>query len=204
MSDSDVIPGRKNNGFRIISGTRLYFVWVGVLMTILKIALKTDHNPVSAFKLLRSLIKERKVIHNNTGRTKALKADSKYYWSINIPGWPSRKFDIFIRNELLRISSPGKSSLQTIIFSITNLCPFNCLHCYESDNLSDKNKLSLADLKLVMDKIRDNGIRHIQFSGGEPLSRIDEMIELMNYSGKMNDYWISNSGFGLTKKKLSG
>jgi MoaA/NifB/PqqE/SkfB family radical SAM enzyme len=201
MSDSVVIPGMKNKGFRIISGARLSVVWTGVILTVLKIALKMNHHPVRAFKLLRSLVKERKAIHNNTGRTKALKADSQYYWSVNFPGWPSKKFNYFINNELLRINSPDKHILQTIIFSITNICPLHCIHCYESDNLSDTNRLTLEDLKIVMDKIRDKGIRHIQFSGGEPLSRFNDMIELMNYSGKMNDYWISTSGFGLTYKK---
>jgi MoaA/NifB/PqqE/SkfB family radical SAM enzyme len=201
MSDSNVIPLMKNNGFRIVSGVRLFIIWTGVILTILKVALKINHHPVGAFKLLISLIKERKSIHNNAGRYKAIKADSKYYWSVNFPGWPSEKFNVFITNELLRVQSPGKSTLQTIIFSITNICPLHCLHCYESDNLSDTNKLSLTELKLVMDKIRDKGIRHIQFSGGEPLNRFDDMIGLMNYSGKMNDYWVSSSGFGLTYNK---
>jgi len=68
----------------------------------------------------------------------------------------------------------------------------------ESDNHSNSNRLSLNELKSVMEKIHKLGIRHIQFSGGEPLCRLDDMIELMEYSGGSTDYWVSTSGFGLT------
>jgi hypothetical protein len=40
---------------------------------------------------------------------------------------------------------------------------------------------------------KNNGFRIV--SGGEQLNRIDDMIELMKYSGLVNDYWISTSGF---------
>jgi MoaA/NifB/PqqE/SkfB family radical SAM enzyme len=197
-SESDFFSGMKNKKPRIVSGFRLYLVWIGMILTIVRIALRTSRTPLQALFLLKSLINERKSIHDNTGRNKVIKADSKYYWSINIPGWPSEKFNYFISNEFLRLYSPGLSALQTMIFSITNICPLNCIHCYESENLSDTNRLSLNELKTIMDKIQSNGIRHIQFSGGEPLCRLDDMIALMQHSGSSTDYWVSTSGFGLT------
>jgi MoaA/NifB/PqqE/SkfB family radical SAM enzyme len=169
-----------------------------MVLTIIRLALKTKRNPYHALLLLRSLVNERKSIHGNAGRNKAVTSDSKYYWSINIPGWPSEKFNSFIANEFKRINSPEKSALQTVIFSITNVCSLDCIHCYESDNLAKSNRLSLNELKSVMGKIHEKGIRHIQFSGGEPLCRLDDMIELMKYSGRSTDYWVSTSGFGLT------
>jgi MoaA/NifB/PqqE/SkfB family radical SAM enzyme len=191
-------PVKKNGKSQMVSGFMLNLVWMGMVLTIVRIALKTSRNPYQALLLLRSLINERKSIHGNAGRNKVVKSDSKYYWSINIPGWPSEKFNYFIANEFRRISSPGMGALQTIIFSITNVCPLNCIHCYESDNLSNSNRLSLDELKSVMEKIHKQGIRHIQFSGGEPLCRLNDMIELMKFSGRSTDYWVSTSGFGLT------
>jgi MoaA/NifB/PqqE/SkfB family radical SAM enzyme len=185
----------------LVSGFRLAFIRIGVALTVLWISFKINQNPLKAVSLLRSLIKERLNIHENAGQYKAVKSGVRYFWSVNLPGWPSETFNHFIFNEFQRINSPDNSTLQTIIFAITNICPLHCIHCYEWDNISDKNRLSIKDLKYVMEKIRNYGIRHIQFSGGEPLSRFDDMIELMKYSGNTNDFWINTSGFGLTKGK---
>jgi len=146
----------------VVSGMQLAFVRLGVAFSIIMVSFRISWNPFRAIGLLRSVIKERRDIHENSGKTKAVKSDGKYYWSINMPGWPSDRFNNFIRNEYLRINSPQHSHLQTIIFAITNLCPLNCIHCYEYENISSSNKLSLEDLKLVMTKIHDNGIRHFQ------------------------------------------
>jgi MoaA/NifB/PqqE/SkfB family radical SAM enzyme len=193
-------PDKKKDS-KIVSGLHLTLVRIGVGFTILWISFRIGRNPVKAIALLRSLIKERINLHENAGNFKAVKSGSRYYWSVNMPGWPSDTFNLFIRNEFLRINSPEKSNLQTIIFAITNLCPLNCLHCYESENISKINSLSSDDLKIVIDKICKNGIRHIQFSGGEPLSRFSDMIELMGRADKATDFWINTSGFGLTIEK---
>jgi len=191
----------KKAAVSIVRGFKLFLVRLGVGVTILSISLKISRSPVKAFRLLRSLINERVALHENAGEFKAVKSGSRYYWSVNIPGWPSDTFNHFISNEFKRINSPERSNLQTIIFAITNICPLNCIHCYESENISDNNILTFEDLIMVMDKILNNGIHHIQFSGGEPLSRFDDMICLMKYGGIENDYWINTSGFGLTSDK---
>jgi len=185
----------------IVSGLRLTIVTAGVALSIIMVSLRLSKNPFKAVGLLRSLIKERLTLHENSGGIKAVRAGSKHYWSVNIPGWPSEAFDHFIRNEFLRINFPEQSNLQTIILAITNICPLNCIHCYESDNIYTENKLSLDELKLIVKKIRENGIRHIQFSGGEPLTRMADMIELMRFSGDKCDFWINTSGFGLNAEK---
>jgi MoaA/NifB/PqqE/SkfB family radical SAM enzyme len=194
-------PGIKRDRMTMVTGIHLALVWIGLTLTIMRNAFTVNRYPFQAIRLLRSLIKVRKANLDNSGKYKALRSGSKYYWSMNIPGWPSEKFNYFIQNEFRRITSPENSTLQSIIFSITNICPYHCVHCYESENLSDKNRLSLSELKCIMDKIRDKGIRTIQFSGGEPMSRFDDMIEMMEYSGKANDYWVSTSGFGLTLER---
>jgi MoaA/NifB/PqqE/SkfB family radical SAM enzyme len=197
---SDNINDKKSD-ISIVSGLKLFLVRIGVGATILGISLRISRSPVKVFSLLRSLINERVSLHENAGEFKAVKSGSKYYWSVNMPGWPSETFNHFISNEFKRINTPESSNLQTIIFAITNVCPLNCIHCYESENISDKNRLSSGNLIMVMDKILNKGIRHIQFSGGEPLSRFDDMIHLMQYGGCNNDYWINTSGFGLTSDK---
>lgn len=185
----------------MVSGKRLALVWMGMTLTFIRMAFMTNKNPVKAILLLRSMLKVRRENLNENKRFKALRSGSEYFWSINIPGWPSEKFNHFVLNEFQRILSPDKNHLQTIVFSITNKCPLHCAHCYESENLSNREKLSFEELKCIMDKIRGQGIRHIQFSGGEPLSRFEDMIGLMEYAGPHIEYWVSTSGFGLTAER---
>jgi len=192
---------RKYNS--VISGFGLTLIRAGVGLTLLRVGLGSFRNPVTAVASIKSLLRERIRLHGNAGGKKAVRSGSKYYWSINIPGWPSDNFSRFIENEFLRISEPSASNLQTLIFAITNVCPLNCIHCYEAENLSARNDLSAEDLKVIMTHIINKGIRHIHFSGGEPLSRFDDMVSLMKLGGKDFEYWINTSGYGLTPGKAA-
>lgn len=185
----------------IVSGLHLLLVRIGVAFTLLKVSLKTAGNPLKAITLIRGLLNERKTIHENVGEIKAVKAGSRYYWSANVPGWPSGAFEKFAENEFRRLVSPAESTLQTVIFGISSRCPLRCKHCYEWHNLSENELLTDRDLETIMMKIRGKDIRHIQFSGGEPLLRFDTMIKLMRLCGGDTDYWINTSGFGLTAGK---
>lgn len=191
----------KGDTARIINGFELLIARSGVILTIIWIAFRQTMNPVRAYTVLKSLALERKSIHQNKGEFKAVKAGGKYYWSVNLPGWPSHNFNATIRNEVEKKLSSSAGKLQTMILGITNKCPLGCKHCYEWDNLSAHDSLSFSDLQLIIEKIRKAGINHIHFGGGEPLARFDDMIALMDHSGNSCDYWINTSGFGLTKEK---
>jgi MoaA/NifB/PqqE/SkfB family radical SAM enzyme len=77
----------------------------------------------------------------------------------------------------------------------------SCEHCFEWKNLDSTEVLTLEDLKAILKKFQDRGILQIQFSGGEPLSRFDDLIELIKTAQPGTDFWILTSGFGLTFKK---
>jgi len=108
-----------------------------------------------------------------------------------------------MRNEILRTKNPGSetTSLQTVVWGITNRCPLRCKHCYEWDHLDFSDRLSLANLKIILNKIRAHNIHHIQLSGGEPLARCNDMIALIKAGGTGIDFWLLTSGFGLTTEK---
>lgn len=192
---------KKREKGKIINGIILSKVRIGVAFSIISCALKKNRNPVEAVMVLYDIVKKRKDIHGNSGGNKAYRSGNRYYWSINIPGWPSHGFNYFISREIDRILNPESAGLQTIIFAITGRCPLNCSHCYESDYLSGEHDLSTDDLSLIIRKICETGIRHIQFSGGEPLSRFDDMLRLMDFCGNDYDLWINTSGYGLTFEK---
>lgn len=190
---------RKNN--KIINGIKLFLVRTGVAFSIIKCAIEKNRNPVEAISFLQAIVKKRKDIHGNSGGKKAVSSGNRYYWSINIPGWPSWGFNYFIDREIERILQPGSAGLQTIIFAITGKCPLNCNHCYESAYLSGEHDLTEKELSLILEKICKSGIRHIQFSGGEPLARFDVMLNLMDQCDNDFDLWLNTSGYGLTYEK---
>jgi len=135
--------------------------------------------------------------------TKSLKSDGRYFFALNVPGWPSKAFDFCIENELNQAYSfrPDKGYLLTMIFAITKKCPLQCEHCYEWETLNDKESLSLEDLHFITRRFQDRGIGQIQFSGGEPLQRIDDLISVISKAKKETDFWILTSGYDLTFDK---
>ncbi len=113
-----------------------------------------------------------------------------------------------IRFELIRDQViPGKNNIspipqQTIIWGITNRCALKCHHCYDWDNIDEKDHLSIDQLRQILAKIELQGIRHIQLSGGEPLVRFGDLISIIQEGSARIDFWLLTSGFGLTAEKV--
>lgn len=175
----------------------------GLLWGLLKCILRREPNPFKALALLHRMLKRRRAILDSPKGGRYVHSSGRYFWESDAPGWPSAAFDKYIDNELGRYL-PGLSTrvpLQTVIFAITSRCPLKCKHCFEWDNLDAGEHLSPADLETIMDKIREQGIRHVQLSGGEPLIRFQDLLHLTEKYGREMDLWMLTSGFGLTAEK---
>lgn len=105
--------------------------------------------------------------------------------------------------ELIRIKYKDQKlpELHTVIFSITSKCLLKCEHCYEWDNLSTKEKLSFTELSSILEKLIHYGVSNVQISGGEPLSRFEDLIKLLTLKKGKTDFWILTSGMDLTRQK---
>jgi MoaA/NifB/PqqE/SkfB family radical SAM enzyme len=195
-----VFSKTKYNNSTIVHGYKARIVRIGIRLTILKLSLQVYKNPIIALKVLRQLLEKKEKINGNAGNPRYAKSGSRYFWTSDFPGWPSNTFNRYIKNEFKRIktSDSKRNSLQTIIFAITNRCILRCQHCFEWENLKSADKLSLEELKHIQTKIQHQGIYHIQLSGGEPLVRFDDMIELMKSANTGTNFWLLTSGFGLT------
>ena len=66
------------------------------------------------------------------------------------------------------------------IWNFTNRCNLSCMHCYSRSGLDAVDKLSTKDILTNIDKLKENGIKFIIFSGGEPLTRKD-LFEIARY-----------------------
>ena len=172
-------------------------------VTMLRIAVSTFRNPLLSVRVLSKLLRQRKRLHGNKKDHKIVRSGNRYYWSIYTPGFPSPGFNAMISQEIKRASghTAGDIPLQTLILSISSRCHYHCEHCYEGKNLKQWEDLSIADLtKLLREAIR-LGIPHIQIGGGEPMLRFDDMLRLLKLGRDHMEFWLSTSGYGLTRDK---
>ena len=192
---------KRSNG--LVVGFRAWHIKLKAAITLLNVSLVTFKNPFVALKALKMLAGQRKRLHGYKHDHKIVHFKSKYYWSIYLPGFPSQGFKDIIQREILKAfnSKEVQVPLQTLILSISSKCHYKCEHCFEGENLSSKEYLSYSDLKKVMDDSLKNGIRHMQIGGGEPMLRMDDLLQLMEPAKGIIDFWLSTSGYGLTYEK---
>lgn len=170
--------------------------------TIVFLAIIRYKDPIKAFKALHLLIQKRIAFKGNARRPFFF-ANGRYFFTPNIPGWPSKSFNKFILNELNNSLQfrEGHSRLTTMIFSITNRCPLRCKHCFEWERLDDKESLRMEDIRTILDKFQEYGVSHVQIGGGEPMVRYDDLINLLQNAGSGTDFWLLTSGYNLTLEK---
>jgi MoaA/NifB/PqqE/SkfB family radical SAM enzyme len=187
----------------VISGMRAKIIGMCFLLNIFLFATWQLKNPFKVFEILRRFKTKRKKLHGFSWITKYVKSQNRYFFSENIPGWPSNAFNTYLKGEISRATRKPEEvcALQTIIFAVSSRCPFKCSHCLEWNNLASHENLSVEDLKIILNKIGDLGLRHVQLSGGEPLERFDDLLTVLNSARKDIDFWLATSGFNLTPEK---
>lgn len=56
-----------------------------------------------------------------------------------------------------------------VVWNYTNSCNLTCLHCHQNSELAKKHELKLEQIYTVIDKLSEEGVSVLTFSGGEPL-----------------------------------
>lgn len=189
----------------MITGFRCLIINRLLLVFIIWQAFVVFKNPVKAIQGLKKLLLLRQKVFGNKRTTKMVKVGKKYYWATDFPGFPSKNLKLIMRNEFKRMNNNSimLDDLQTVIWGITNRCSLTCKHCYEWNNIATTDKLTCAELKEILARLKANGVRHIQLSGGEPLLRFEDVISLIDAEAKNIDFWMLTSGFGLTVEKAN-
>jgi len=192
--------GERKESSGLVVGFRAWRIKIWAGLTLLRISLYTLRNPIHTVKALRLLSGQRPRLHGYRRDQKIVHQDGRYYWSIYLPGFPSKGFNDIIQREIQK-AFPSKSDqipLQTLILSISSRCHYACEHCFEGENLSSSEHLSYSDLTNVMEDAAHNKLHHIQIGGGEPLLRLDDLLRLMELPKGSIEFWLSTSGFGLS------
>ena len=194
---------------KLITGWKTRLIRKIIQFFIITEAMKLFRNPFLAFSEMKRLRDLRNKAHGSIVISKYVKSGKRFYWNSDYCGYPSKNLESLIKSEFLRNRKNGINGigehprLQTLIWGITNRCPLSCQHCYEWDNINQSDKLNLDELKKILNIFKANGIRHIQFSGGEPLARFIDLVELVKEASPTMDCWLLTSGFGLTSEKAS-
>jgi radical SAM protein with 4Fe4S-binding SPASM domain len=86
----------------------------------------------------------------------------------------------------------------TALFEITNMCNMQCRHCYKRD-FGEKD-LTFEQIKTIILKISEFGIRHLVFTGGEPFLRKD-LFKIIDFAAQNNieDIVLNTNGSLLNK-----
>ncbi|MFC7773580.1 radical SAM protein [Flavobacterium sp. GCM10027622] len=198
------LPIPKKIQQKIIFGFKKEIIELFFRFTIFSIAIKTYKNPVLWVKVPLALDRKRRENIGTHRLQKLAQIEKTYFWGLYTPGWSwkSQTFKNFIAGEMNRIVPFSKKSnrLTNAYVSITKKCALQCEHCYEWDNLNKKETLSQEELHQTIEKLQNLGVALIHFSGGEPLIKIDCIIELIAKSRKGTDFWVLTSGFKLTSE----
>lgn len=82
---------------------------------------------------------------------------------------------------------------------ITDICNFNCKHCFVKGRNIDKN-LSLKTIKSVVDEMERRDVYNLNISGGEPFLHPD-IFEILEYAEKKNMNIHLNTNFTVLNKE---
>jgi radical SAM protein with 4Fe4S-binding SPASM domain len=95
-----------------------------------------------------------------------------------------------------------------IIFWIfTNKCNLRCVHCVQDSGFLMENELSVSECKKLIDEFHRTGVVELSFSGGEPMTRLNDLLQIGEYARDLGfKLSIATNGILATKdnaKKLA-
>ncbi|MCW3119888.1 MAG: radical protein, partial [Chitinophagaceae bacterium] len=184
-----------------LSNTEKKIVWWAIKLRLFYLTCITIKHPKRVMKLFGVMLKLRKNIWGGD-LEKIHRIGNRYYYNIYTPGWPSKAYDELIKSELRRHASPLTASekLSFIFFAVTRKCPLRCEHCFEWDNLNQKESFTREELLKTVEIFQKEGVLQIHFSGGEPMVRIKDLLEVIKLASNKSECWVITSGFNLTKE----
>jgi MoaA/NifB/PqqE/SkfB family radical SAM enzyme len=184
----------------IVSGIKFEFIQLRIRYSILKIIFRQYRNPKTVYTIMKTFHRLRRKLLGPYRIRKVASIEGKYYWDLYTPGFGSRAFDNFFLGEAARIvPTQMKTNRFTNIFiAVTKKCPLQCEHCVEWESLNKKEKLNITDLKKIVLTFQNYGTSLIQLTGGEPLLKVNDLVELIGSAKPETDFWILTSGYNLT------
>lgn len=179
-------------------------IWIAIRLRLLYLALITLRRPREVIRAYHHVTRLRRKMWDGKMR-KLYRVGGRYFFSMYSPGWPSKQYDETVRYELKRFALPGSSAhhVRFTFFAITRKCPMRCEHCFEWENLNKPESFAREELTRVVDLYQEQGNLQFQFSGGEPMVRLDDLLHLLNHARAKSECWVVTSGFNLTEENAA-
>ncbi len=88
------------------------------------------------------------------------------------------------------------------IWNFTNRCNLSCMHCYSKSGLDEVDTLTTQQIKKTVLQMKENGVKFIIFSGGEPLTRKDifDIADFCKTNGIIT--YLSSNGLYFTNNNI--
>jgi len=184
---------------KIISGWKVYYIRSRIRLTILEQALLHYKNPIIAFKFLFHLISMARSVKGKVGMKKMLKFKDKYYIGLYAPPWKTDNFKAFVLSEMNRFLPLNKQvkRFNNVFLAITKKCILQCEHCFEWDSLNKTEVLTEADIHKIISKLQLQGVNQIYLTGGEPMLKLNTILNSVKVFKKNIDFWVLTSGYNL-------
>jgi MoaA/NifB/PqqE/SkfB family radical SAM enzyme len=175
--------------------------WWAIKLRIFYFACIVLKRPGLIVKTFRTLLSLRNNVWGGDLK-KLYKIGGKYYFNQYTPGWPSKNYDELIKSELRRHASPlsAEEKLSFVFLAITRKCPMRCEHCFEWDNLNQKEVFTKDTLFKTIDLFQKQGVLQFHFSGGEPMVRFKDLVQLVKFASRKSECWVLTSGFNFTRE----
>jgi len=186
---------------QIIYGWKVKLIILKLRITVLWIAISNYRNPIIGIKFLLHIINLRRATKGNVIK-KMVKANGKYYMGPYVPGWNGKAFKSFILSEMNKFSQLDKTvnRFNNVFLAITKKCILQCEHCFEWDVLNKKDVLTIQKIKEMVAVLQKKGVNQIYFTGGEPMLKLDTMLDVIKSYKDNTDFWILTSGYNFSLK----
>jgi MoaA/NifB/PqqE/SkfB family radical SAM enzyme len=195
----------KNQTIQYLSGFNALFTRLHFRVSLLKYLLNKkryslfviNHHGKGLFATIRMMrkLRIRKIVKHGRSR----------YFSLTVPHWPSKAFDVMVENGGLNITAAGtrfKRQIDNAIIGITPKCLYKCTHCYDFYNIGDDEKIPAVKFIQIVRMLQEYGVNIITLSGGEPMLRYNEVLDILRAGNtSFSDFHMHTSGYGVTVEK---
>jgi len=165
--------------------------------TLLRLDNKDEENLFNKIKNLENLPKNlvrRDFIKKLVGM-KVLKFKNYRVNKFQYPGYDLRLIDYDGKKPIYH--APIMAHL-----AIESNCNMSCIYCSVRSSHENKKKLSLNEIKIIIDKLDEWGVGQITITGGEPLLRFDDLLEILKYANKKSPaFSLSTNGMLLNEER---
>lgn len=159
-------------------------------------------SPVKAMGIIRRLRAKIRQVYGFEMVARCAKVDGKYYLRMAAPGFPSKAHRAMMASEVGRVIAPDRITCPSTLFlAITKQCRMNCEHCFEWDEINRQETLDVAGIVEIIKKFAAFGTTQFMLSGGEPMLKYRELLQILKEAPRNADYWIITSGYGLTAER---